>query len=326
MIIHNHLYTYVTENAEPAKIRLKTDFIVVHHAGAIYQKGNACRAIFNFHSQKWPKYGRIGYHIVLQEEVDNSITMQIVNPLGIVGANVAQRNHQVVGICAATNFLNVRQPEQKWLDAIRFSLQYVQNIYPLARVVGHKDIALPEYATTCPGNYWDSWKHYVIPKDMTQTYVIGVKPSCTLAQFRAFLVRRNAPITVEVIERIYTLAQWLDIDPAFLAALWYAEQGSSNHALGDTAVGRATRNPLNIKAYGRWPHVSVGGVMWNQYESWQLGLMHGIMHLKQIYGASGLLTVEQIIPVFAPVSDGNKPQAYINRLLATMHAIKEIKV
>lgn len=157
----------------------------------------------------------------------------------------------------------------------------------------------------------------------TSTRVIGTRPSITQARFLDLLTRRQAPFGEHLITigtRIYELCAWLDIDPAFWLAVWSHEQGTP---LGSSEIGKLTRNPLNIKAYGRWPKVSAKGAEWNIYESWQLGCMASILHLKEFYGANGLLDVETIIPRFAPAEDNNRPDAYIAAVLKDMAAMRQ---
>lgn len=154
--------------------------------------------------------------------------------------------------------------------------------------------------------------------------VIGVQPSIKLDTFRAVLRERQAPFDAQffdvIAERLYTFAQWLDIDPALFIAIWTHEQG---RPLGGSELGKKSMNPFNIRAYGRWPTVRYNGADWNAYESWQLGCMAALFHLKQFYGAAGRLAVEDIIPVFAPASDGNTPSAYINAVRTDIAAMRK---
>jgi N-acetylmuramoyl-L-alanine amidase len=147
---------YIAKTAEKPAMRTHTNYIVVHHAAAVYSPGKACQSIFNYHSTKWPKYGRIGYQIVLQAEVNGTIARYNVNPPDIQGANVAMRNHEVIGVCMATNLVGLIP--NNWFVALVETVRAVQLMYPHAKVVGHKEIALKAYATQCPGVRWANWK------------------------------------------------------------------------------------------------------------------------------------------------------------------------
>lgn len=333
MVINHREYSYVRAGAQGLSHRASTMYIVVHHAAAVYVPGGALQAIFNYHSTQWPKYGRIGYHAVLQEEKDGSISLNYVNPSWAVGAHIYGLNNVAYGLCAATNFRD-QFPPKKWFEALTEALRVIVPMYPQAQIVGHGEIALKGHGTSCPGTKWKEWKntliyniHAQVPSEVP-TYVIGVKPSCTLAQFKDVLKRRGAPFGAyfdAISERIYTVCVWLEIDPAFIVALWLHEQGTP---LGGSGIGLKTRNPLNIKAYGAaWPYVAIKGVRWNLYSDWQQGWLHALVHLKEKYGANHLLTVERIIPVFAPEGDGgNKPDSYIKFVKRTMADISKIKV
>jgi hypothetical protein len=86
---------------------------------------------------------------------------------------------------------------------------------------------------------------------------------------------------------------------------------------------KKSNNPGGIKRYGdRWPGVRHNDREFNVYESVQLGLFHMVMHLKQIYGAKGLLDLEQIIPVWAPSDDENSPDSYIADVRRVMNLIQ----
>lgn len=164
--------------------------------------------------------------------------------------------------------------------------------------------------------------------------IIGVRPSIARGTFTAVLRDHGAPFGEHhdvICARIYDLCDWLDIDPAGWAALWLHEQLVGG-VLGASPIGQATRNPLNTKAYDpraladgqlpRWPRALINGVWWNGYESWQLGCMHAVMHLKQIYGATGRLHVETILPAFAPADDQNNVPAYVAAVRRDMAAMR----
>jgi len=197
---------------------------------------------------------------------------------------------------------------------------------PKALVETHRFAALPKGRKSDPEGMTDqqfyAWREATFAMTL-ETRVIGVKPSVTFNQYWAYLRAHKAPIDAVVAQRSYTLAEWLDIDPAYVAAAWRFEQGEP---IPSGEVGSGANNPLNLKNYGaRWPSISLKGSWWNLYESQQLGLFHAIMHLKQIYGAEGLLTLEQMIPKYiAQPLDSLPVQAYIRFVKAHMSAMARL--
>ncbi len=155
------------------------------------------------------------------------------------------------------------------------------------------------------------------PQAITDPLVIGVTPSITLQQFIGALVDHKAPLSIPEVEFVYGMAKRLDVDPAFLLAVWKHEGGSP---LGSSELQKLSHNPLNIKApMADWRQtVFYNGTRWFWYESFQLGLMAGLIHLKNHYGARGLQTVRAIIEQFAPISDGNTPDRYVLSVLQDM--------
>lgn len=190
---------------------------------------------------------------------------------------------------------------------------------PESQLVKHGEVA-PERKHDPLGFPWETFVQDVYRDSgyNRDSLVIGVKARCEKDQWFKWMRALKAPVDDVVLERIWTMCDWLDIDTAFVGAIWRHEQG---RPLGSSTLGSMSNNPFNIKAYGRWPSVEYKDVRWNLYESWQLGLMHSVMHLKQMYGATGLLTIEQIIYTFAPASDNNKPEAYIAAVVTDMNAI-----
>jgi hypothetical protein len=138
--------------------RSNTRYIVIHHAAAVYAKGGAVQSIYNYHKSKWSDYGAAGYHIICQEESDNSISCNLINNPDVMGAGVALMNGDTFHICLATNFRNA-VPEQRWIDAALIVVAWARERYPSAIVVGHRDIAKPGYGTSCPGDAWTRWKN-----------------------------------------------------------------------------------------------------------------------------------------------------------------------
>jgi Negative regulator of beta-lactamase expression len=198
-------------------------------------------------------------------------------------------------------------------------------LVPGVNLIGHGEIN-PVDKAFCPGSAFDfaAIAAAVTPTIAQKTRVIGASPSVSLAQFSTWLKHRKAPIVDVVIERIYQLCVWLDIDPAFVAAIWAHETSQTPGVIGSSDLFKKSNNAGAIVAYGRWPNVTHNGRQFNKYESAQLGLMHLVMHLKQIYGAVGLLDVETIIPVYAPAEDNNQPQSYIQAVLRDMREMRSL--
>jgi len=195
---------------------------------------------------------------------------------------------------------------------------------PLERIETHRAIALPAGRKVDPSDWSDSefyaWRQGLdsAPQD---AQVIGIKPRATLQQFQASMQANRAPLSPEEQQRIYTLAMWLEIGPAFFIALWAHEGG---RPFGSSPLQLRSRCPINIKAApNEWRDtVTHNGEKWLAFESFQLGALHSLVHLKQVHGAHGRLTVRSIIPVHAPASDGNDPETFIQSVLQDMGYIR----
>ena len=237
---------------------------------------------------------------------------------------VARLNWLSIG-CELSNRNNGVDPyPNAQIDAAVWLFNRLMAAYaiPPEQVVRHLDIAPGR--KTDPANFpWETFQRRLTAPPDAALLVIGTTPSIRLDTFLNVLRGHRAPFgdyfdTIGT--RIYHLAEWLEIDPAFWLALWLHEQGIP---LGSSQIGIVTHNPLNIKAYGRWPKVAMGNAEWNTYEGWQTGAMHSLLHLKELYGARGLQHVETIIPVFAPETDHNDVAAYIAAVRRDMAAMRE---
>lgn len=149
MNILPHYWTAKTQH------RTGTKYIVIHHAAATYKPSEAVASIYNYHKTKWPGYGAAGYHIILQEEKDGTISTNLVNCPYVVGAGVERRNHETFHICLAADFTK-KAPNSVWINATKSAISFAKTLFPSAVVVGHRDIALSP--TACPGAEWPRWK------------------------------------------------------------------------------------------------------------------------------------------------------------------------
>lgn len=143
--------------------RASTKFIVVHHAAALYRQPTGLedvQAIATYHvnTRGW---GGIGYHVVLAEYVNGGdVARYDVSNLDLQRAHVWGRNDEAIGVCAATRFDGI--PALKWLAALGETIREISAACPGAVVVGHTDIALRGYETTCPGSKWREWQPLLI--------------------------------------------------------------------------------------------------------------------------------------------------------------------
>ena len=132
-------------------------YIVLHHIGADYE-GDAVEAAWatdRYHRED-KGWSGIGYHLVA---VDGMVVLG--GDLATARANVAGRNHEVIGILWPRNG-NVRVPEVSDLVALKQAIAYATAACPQAIVVGHREISIPGYSTECPGQTFASWKGQVL--------------------------------------------------------------------------------------------------------------------------------------------------------------------
>mgnify|MGYP000744739437 CR=1 FL=1 len=154
---------YVADGVATQPDRTVTNLIVIHHAAASYGPGKAVNAIWQYHAARWPDYGRIGYHEVIQIEHDGvTLRAHQVNAPDMVGAGVYGRNHECYHICAATNFSGI--PDDAWIEALAQRAADAQRRYPRAALVGHREITIPGHSTSCPGTRWSAWRPTLVAR------------------------------------------------------------------------------------------------------------------------------------------------------------------
>lgn len=158
-----------------------------------------------------------------------------------------------------------------------------------------------------------------IPEDRV---VIGAASSITEAQFLRALQRNGSPLTGEEALDVFRFALDLEVDPAFFLAVWVQEGG---RPLGSSPLQSRSHCPINVRAGagdGR-PTVDHAGGRWLSWETFKLGSYYALLHLKNLHGWAGRHTVRQIIPVHAPASDGNNPDAIAADVLHSMRYMAE---
>ena len=105
---------------------------------------------------------------------------------------------------------------------------------------------------------------------------------------------------------LYADSQQFHIDDAYALAFFLHES-----SFGTTGVARYTRSLGNIICSG-YPTCLQG---FRSYASWEAGAWDWFRLIKYEYLPRGLTTVQEIVPVYAPSSDGNDVSAYIAAVL-----------
>jgi len=105
---------------------------------------------------------------------------------------------------------------------------------------------------------------------------------------------------------LYADSLQFQIDDAYALAFFLHES-----SFGTTGVARYTHSIGNIICSG-YPTCFQ---RFRSYASWQAGAWDWFRLIKDEYLPRGLTTVEKIVPVYAPASDGNNPASYIAAVL-----------
>lgn len=220
-----------------------------------------------------------------------------------------------------------------WTEAQRVALtwrvrQHMQrwNI-PTRRIETHRKIALPAGRKVDPSD-WSNEAFYLwretlddvlYPEPLDRT-VIGIKTVTTLDQFTRSLQRNKAPLSSSETYYLYDMCLQLELEPAFFIAVWAKESG---RPFGSSPLQQATHVPFNIKIspFDGRKDVTMFGAHWLWSESFFLGSIVSLWHLKNYHGSAGRLSVRQIIPVHAPPSE-NDTADYIADVLDTIDYIQ----
>lgn len=210
--------------------------------------------------------------------------------------------------------------EPQWGSMIAL-MRYFNQTYgiPLQRAyfVGHKEAA-PGYKSDPRGYSVDTLVQKLQEDVVGITPVIGVNASITLKQFTDSLVRNHAELSIPEIERVYTLLDWLDIDPAFFIGLWHLVD--PEFGAGD--IQSITRTPLPIEQPDGYPSTAVvHGTTWLECESFQLGCIYTIWYLKNVIAAYGATSVRDVVNHFVRYTLYTLDEA-VSRVLIDMKYIR----
>ena len=124
---------------------------MIHHSAVNIDSTAESIAAYHGEHNGWPG---IGYSFVVRW--DGSV--EWCHDLDVMSYHVAGRNRECLGICLPGDW-SVDHPPARVLIATLDLLHWLRPQLPAGvRIVGHRDIALPGYGTSCPGDSWSDWR------------------------------------------------------------------------------------------------------------------------------------------------------------------------
>src|SRR5258708_14094448 len=117
-------------------------------------------------------------------------------------------------------------------------------------------------------------------------------------------------------QQLYDLGVASGIDPVYALAFFLHEDsfgkmgiGAANHSLGNIRCSAGYSCQDGFRSYATWEA---------SYQDWYALILNGYVK-GSVSSACPCTTIEQIIPVYAPSSDGNDVQGYIAALVQAAH-------
>jgi len=144
-----------------------------------------------------------------------------------------------------------------------------------------------------------------IPKNPGPYSVLG-KPTISIDKINEVLASYNSP-TAGMGKDMYNLGVKYGIDPVYALAFFMHESG-----FGTTGEARVTKSLGNLRCIEDRPCIDKDRGGYAQMYSWADGFEQWYKLIRNLYVSQwGRVTVDQIIPKYAPNSDGNNEKAYI---------------
>ncbi len=126
------------------------------------------------------------------------------------------------------------------------------------------------------------------------------------AKFRSVLAGFNSPVTSQADDLYNTIISY-GLDPAVALAFFVRESGAG------TAVGYCNgQNSLDNKNWGNVRGEEDGACGFQKFPTWKAGLATWCRLMMKYYVNKGLNYLEKAVPVYAPTSDGNDTNEYLN--------------
>jgi len=152
----------------------------------------------------------------------------------------------------------------------------------------------------------------------TGPYAVLGKPTITADFINRVLASYNSPAAGKG-QALYDLGVKYGIDPVFALAFFEHES-----LFGTTGEARTTLSLGNLRCIPTRPCIDQNRGGYAQMYSWEDGFDQWYKLIRNLYVAQwGLVTVDKIIPTYAPNSDGNNEAEYIATLkheIDTWHA------
>jgi hypothetical protein len=147
-----------------------------------------------------------------------------------------------------------------------------------------------------------------LPSNPGPYSVLG-KPTMTADFINQVLASYDSP-TKGMGQSLYDLGVQYGIDPVYAMAFFMHES-----LFGKTGEARVTLSLGNERCIPDRPCIDQDRGGYAQMQSWEDGFVHWYKLIRNLYVAQwGLVTVDQIIPKYAPNSDGNDEAEYIATL------------
>lgn len=174
--------------------------------------------------------------------------------------------------------------------------------------------AAPGYPANGPASNKGDGTRTPVAASAGETWDVRHTPSVDAATIKRVLQGYNSP-AVESAEAMYALGVEYGIDPAFCLAFFVNESTA-----GTAGVARTTKSVGNIRTTAGYQDFQG----YRKYATWNEGIEDWYQLIRDLYIAEWeLATVDTIIPVYAPVGDGNNPDHYIatvKKLVTTWRA------
>jgi Mannosyl-glycoprotein endo-beta-N-acetylglucosaminidase len=166
-------------------------------------------------------------------------------------------------------------------------------------------------------NTWQNSNGPLIPKTPIPTqkgpYSVIGKPSLSVDFMNSVLAYYHSPAAGKA-QALYDDGLKYGLDPAYALAFFMHES-----TFGTAGVARATLSLSNMRCVPEYACFNQGGG-YARFNSWEQGFEAWFKLIRNLYIAQwSLITIDQIIPVYAPSSDHNNVQGYIASLKHTIN-------